>query len=70
MHAEERVFRTYSDRGFYGDKVASTIEEYVCPISLLMHDSCELARIVKPWGRGLAAESLDSSECGVLRSVG
>lgn len=42
------------------------LEEDVSPVSLLMYDTSEIASIIVPSGRGLAAESLDAAEGRIL----
>jgi hypothetical protein len=65
-HGQPPGERTHGFRFVTGDEVTRTVHEYVCPIALLMYDTCETAVVRGPFSRWLASKPLDAAKGGVL----
>lgn len=48
------------------DAMARTLDEYKCPVALLMNDARELAVVIEPRRRWWPREALDATESRIL----
>lgn len=62
-----REVDSHTSRLLLRHEMTSTTDLYLGPVSLLMHNSCELATVIKPWSRRRASKAL--VEFAVLQSL-
>ena len=66
----EAVTETHPAWLIFRYEMAGTLDQNICPVSLLMHDASESAGVVEPVGRWPPREALDPAKSCILEKDG